>query len=262
MSFPEIDPVLIQFGPFAIRWYAIAYIAGILGGCYYATRINRYAPSLKDFKPFDDYFIWLVLGIIIGGRSGYVLFYNFSFYIEHPSEIIKLWKGGMSFHGGLAGVIFSTLLFCKKQKYPFLLFIDICSCAAPIGLFFGRIANFINGELYGRVTENTLFGVVFPTGGPFLRHPSQLYEAFLEGILLFLVLFFCISKTKIKHYPGMLSGIFLIGYSVSRFVVEFFREPDSNLGFIFSSFTMGQVLTIPMLLLGGYLLLRKKTYVA
>jgi len=252
MVFPDIDPVLVQIGPFAIRWYALAYIFGIIGSCAYITWLNKKPPVSKGLKPFDDFLMWAVLGIILGGRIGYVLFYNFGYYISQPADILKVWQGGMSFHGGMLGVIVAVYLFAKKNNYSFLALVDMGSCAAPMGLFLGRLANFVNGELYGRVTDSPI-GMIFPNGGPFPRHPSQLYEAFLEGIVLFLLLLALVKFTKVKEKPGFLSGAFLVGYGVARSSAEFFREPDDYVGFV----TIGQFLSLPMIALGIYLMVRR-----
>lgn len=200
-------------------------------------------------EAWDDWLFWAVLGIILGGRLGYVLFYNFSFYLDHPSQIFAVWQGGMSFHGGLFGAIISMFLFAKKYKINFLELTDILAIAAPIGLFFGRISNFINMELYGRVT-NSDFGVIFPNAGSSPRHPSQIYEALLEGLFLFAILFLLAKFTKIKEKLGFLSGLFLIGYGSARFFVEQFREPDEQIGFIFAQITMGQILSLPLIVFG------------
>ncbi|MFT6077415.1 MAG: phosphatidylglycerol:prolipoprotein diacylglycerol transferase [Myxococcota bacterium] len=244
----NIDPNIISLGPIAIRWYSLAYIAGILFTWFLLKSFNKKKPIMSK-EAWDDWLFWAVLGIIIGGRLGYVLFYNFSFYIDHPLQIFAVWQGGMSFHGGLFGAIISMFLFTKKYKINFLELTDILAISAPIGLFFGRVANFVNMELYGRVT-NSDFGVIFPNAGMSPRHPSQLYEAFLEGLLLFLILFFLAKFTKIKEKLGFLSGLFLIGYGSARIFVEQFREPDDQLGFLFSSVTMGQILSLPLIALG------------
>lgn len=253
MQFPEIDPVILAIGPFAIRWYALAYIVGILLGCYLINILNKKPPKLEGLKPFDDLLVYGICGIILGGRLGYVLFYNFSYYLQNPLDIIKIWHGGMSFHGGLIGVILAVYIFSRRKNYPFFQLIDLCAVVAPIGLFFGRIANFINAELYGRATD-VPWGIIFPNGGDLPRHPSQIYEALLEGVVLFFVMFFMANYTKAREKTGTLSGVFLIGYSLSRMFVELFREPDAQIGFFFANITMGQILSLPMLLLGIYLI--------
>lgn len=232
----------------------MAYIAGILGGCYYIGRVNAMKPVwLKDFKPFDDFLLWMTLGIVLGGRLGYVLFYSPGYYLDNPAEIIKVWQGGMAFHGGLLGVAVALVFFARKYRYPLIPLADLCAVAAPIGLFFGRIANFINGELYGRVTDGS-FGMVFPHAGSEPRHPSQLYEAVLEGLLLWVVIAVLLRFTRIKSKPGMITGIFVVGYGIARLIVEYFREPDAHLGFVLGQLTMGQLLSLPMVVFGGALM--------
>ena len=249
LTYPQIDPVIFEIGPLAIRWYSMAYIVGIILGCLYADWLNKKPPTQKNLKIFDDFMTWAVLGIILGGRLGYVLFYNFGYYIEHPLDIIKLWEGGMSFHGGFLGVATACIMYCRKYKIELMPLFDLCACAGPVGLFFGRIANFINGELYGRVTTSPL-GMVFPHGGPNPRYPSQLFEAALEGVVLFIILFMLATFTKAKEKPGILSGIFIAGYGISRIIVENFREPDAQIGFLFAEVTTGQLLSAPMILVG------------
>ncbi|MDA9573591.1 prolipoprotein diacylglyceryl transferase [Rickettsiales bacterium] len=253
---PYIDPVLVSLGPLQIRWYSLAYILGIIVTILWLKHINK-NQNLLSKKAYDSWISWAVLSIIIGGRLGYVLFYNFNHYLNNPLEILAFWHGGMSFHGGLIGAIFGMFLFCRKYQINFLQFTDIIAIIAPIGLFFGRIANFINMELYGRFTESK-FGIIFPGAGNYPRHPSQLYEAFFEGILLFIILFFCYKKTKLINYRGKISGIFLAFYGSARFVVEFFREPDYHIGFILPNLTMGQILSVPLIIGGLYLLFSKK----
>jgi phosphatidylglycerol:prolipoprotein diacylglycerol transferase len=253
LTYPNIDPILVQIGPLAIRWYSLAYVAGIVLGGLYADWLNRRPPSQKNLKVYDDFMAWAIFGIILGGRLGYVLFYNFGYYIENPSEILKVWQGGMSFHGGLLGTIIATILFCRKYKVAIFPLFDLLACAAPIGLFFGRVANFINGELYGRVTDSP-WGMVFPNGGALPRHPSQLYEAGMEGLMIFTILFIFARFTSAKARPGVLSGIFLCGYSISRMVLENFREPDVQIGFLFDHVTTGQMLSLPMILIGAVII--------
>lgn len=258
-EFPNIDPVAVAIGPLQIRWYALAYLAGFLLGWRYCMKLAG-APDKKrtrrpDAQDIDDFLPWVVLGVILGGRLGYVLFYNFEYYLAHPAHIPFIWEGGMSFHGGALGVIAVTLIYARKHKIDLLRLSDILAASVPIGLFFGRIANFINGELYGRVTDSPL-GMVFPHGGPEPRHPSQLYEAFLEGMVLFIVLALMAQSEKIRNKPGVIAGTFLIGYGIFRAFIENFREPDAQLGFLAMGLTMGQVLCIPMVLGGGYLITR------
>lgn len=254
MEFPNIDPVALYLGPLPIRWYALAYIAGFLLGWKYCLYL---AGKDKDARPnktdIDDFLPWAILGVILGGRLGYILFYQLEFYLADPMEIAKIWNGGMSFHGGILGVIVAIISFSYARKIHVLRLADMLACATPIGLFFGRIANFINGELFGRVT-NVPWGINFPRGGDMPRHPSQLYEAALEGLLLFIILFFLSRFETIRLRAGLLSGIFLCGYAAARFTVEFFREPDLQIGFVIDTFTMGQILCIPMFI-GGVALL-------
>ena len=256
IPYPEIDPVIFEIGPLAIRWYSVSYVLGILVGCYYMDWLNKTPPSEKKLKIFDDFMVWAIIGIIFGGRIGYILFYNFSHYLSNPLSILQVWQGGMSFHGGFLGVIAAIILFCRKYKINSWMLFDLAACAAPIGLFFGRLANFINGELYGRATDVS-WAMIFPNAGNIPRHPSQLYEAALEGVILFTILFYLAKYKQARKTEGLLSGIFLFGYATSRIIVEFFREPDSHIGFLFANVTTGQLLSLPMLALGGYLILRK-----
>jgi phosphatidylglycerol:prolipoprotein diacylglycerol transferase len=249
LAYPTIDPVLIQVGPVAIRWYALAYIAGILLGAHLLKRLNRGASSLMNPKQLEDLILWAVAGIILGGRLGYVLFYKPEYYLQNLSEIPMIWHGGMAFHGGLIGVIAAFYVFAKRQKIDYLRLMDQVACAAPIGLFFGRVANFINGELFGRVSDAP-WAMVFPHGGSFARHPSQLYQAALEGALLFVILMLLLKYTKVYSRRGCLAGVFLIGYGCARAFVELFREPDAHLGFLFAHLTMGQLLCVPMIMIG------------
>jgi phosphatidylglycerol---prolipoprotein diacylglyceryl transferase len=255
IPYPVIDPVIVQFGPFAIRWYALAYIAGLVIGWRYCLAIARRPPLVARPQDIDDFLVWATLGVVLGGRTGYVLFYKPGYYFENPGEIIALWHGGMSFHGGAVGVMVALALFCRQRKIGFFALSDIIACAVPIGLFFGRIANFINGELWGRVTT-VPWGMVFPNAGPLPRHPSELYEAFLEGVVLFTLLFVLQRFTALRERQGALSGVFLVGYAVARIIGEMFREPDPQLGFLFLGVTMGQVLSVPLLFVGAWLLWR------
>jgi len=260
IPYPVIDPILIQIGPFAIRWYALAYIAGLLLGWRYCVMIAKRPPKVIDPAALDDFLVWATLGVVLGGRLGYVLFYNLNFYAENPLLAFALWKGGMSFHGGAAGVIVALYLFCRKRGINFLGLGDILVCAVPIGLFFGRIANFINGELWGRTTD-VPWAMIFPHSDGLPRHPSQLYEATLEGIVLFTILFGLQRFTRLRERPGLLSGVFLMGYGIARIVVEFFREPDAQLqGFTHAvGLSMGQLLSIPLLIVGAWLIRRAQT---
>jgi len=240
----------------------LAYIVGILGGVAYVHHLNHHRlpqPLLKNLNVFDDLLLYSIVGILLGGRLGYVLFYQPDYYLSNLFDILKIWQGGMSFHGGLIGVIVALLALSIKRNHPFFTLMDLCACAAPIGIGLGRIANFINGELYGRVTYG-YYGMVFPTGGPEPRHPSQLYEAFLEGFVLFAILAYFAHFTKARLRRGYLSGVFAIGYGIARGVTETFREPDAYLGFVFGDLTMGQVLSLPMILIGLLLILFSKEY--
>lgn len=258
IPYPNIDPVLIEFGPFAIRWYALAYIAGLLLGWRYCVSMTRRPPKVLEPAQLDDFLVWVTLGVVLGGRVGYVLFYNLPYYSLHPIEALKIWTGGMSFHGGTIGVVLAMFLFTRLRKIDFLRLGDILVCAVPIGLFLGRLANFVNGELYGRPTD-VPWAMVFPADEARLpRHPSQLYEATLEGLVLFLVLFVLQRFTRARDYRGYLSGVFLAGYAIARIVSEFFREPDRQLGYLAGGFTMGQILSVPVLIAGVWLILRAR----
>jgi phosphatidylglycerol:prolipoprotein diacylglycerol transferase len=255
IPYPTVDPVLIELGPFVIRWYALAYIAGLVIGWRWCLMLAKRPPLFVTAEAIDDFLVWATLGVVLGGRLGYVFFYKPDYYLANPLEALQVWHGGMSFHGGALGVVLAIVLFCRQRRINFLAFGDIIVCAAPIGLFFGRIANFINSELWGRVTD-VPWAMVFPNGGPLPRHPSQLYEASLEGIVLFLVINGLERSTTIRERPGALSGVFLIGYGVARIIAELFREPDAFLGFLAFGLTMGQILSLPFVLIGLVLLLR------
>lgn len=255
IPFPAFDPVAIALGPFAIRWYALAYIVGLLIGWRYCLRLADRPPGLVRRVDVDDFLVWATLGVVLGGRIGYVLFYNFAYYSQHPLQALYVWHGGMSFHGGALGVATAIYLFTRARAIPIFAFGDIICEAIPIGLFFGRIANFINGELWGRVTD-VPWAMVFPGAGPLPRHPSELYEAFFEGILLFLVLFVA-ERRGARSHPGVVSGLFLAGYAVARMSGELFRQPDVQVGFIpilgFNA-TEGQLLSIPVLIAGIFVI--------
>lgn len=253
VAFPNIDPVAVEIGPIVIRWYALAYLAGLLLGWRYMRVLASRSPATIRTSDIDDFIIWATLGVVLGGRLGYVLFYKFDFYVQNPLMALQIWQGGMSFHGGLLGVIAATLLFAWRRRLQLLAFSDLIACAAPIGLFLGRIANFINGELYGRVTD-VPWAMAFPRGGPVPRHPSQLYEAGLEGLVLFLVLFGLWRIREVRSRPGIVSGVFLVGYATARSVIEVFRQPDAHVGFLVGGTTMGQWLSVPTLLLGLFLI--------
>jgi phosphatidylglycerol:prolipoprotein diacylglycerol transferase len=257
LPFPDIDPILISIGPFAIRWYALAYIFGILLGWLYARMLIRSEPLWGGPAPmtvadFDDFVLWVTFGIILGGRIGYVLFYNPAHFVAHPLEIFQLWQGGMSFHGGFAGCVAAVMLFARLRGIPILSLGDLTCAAAPIGLFLGRIANFINGELWGRPTDVS-WAMVFPGGGPLPRHPSQLYEATLEGLALFVLLALLIRAGALKR-PGLILGAFALGYGIARSFCEFFREPDAQLGFLWGGMTMGMLLSVPLMIAGVVLI--------
>ena len=254
----NFDPVFIDLGFFQIRWYSLAYIFGIILGWIYAVKIikevrNKHNLDLVKKEVFDDLIIYLVLGIIIGGRLGYVIFYNPEFYSKNIIDVLKLWQGGMSFHGGLLGVIFATTIFSKIRGINFFNLTDIVACVAPIGILFGRIANFINGELFGKVSTLP-WAVLFPNTDNVSRHPSQIYEAFLEGIVLFILINFLAMKKQLLLKPGYVSGFFLILYSIARIVGENFREPDEQLGYLFNYFSMGTLLSL-LTFLGGCLII-------
>ena len=261
MYIHKLDPVLLDFGFVAIRWYSLAYIFGIVLGWWLGKKIIRHLlPGVNfkfDLKEFDDLITYLIISIIVGGRLGYVLFYNFEYYISNPVEIIKIWEGGMSFHGALIGIIIGTYSFATKKNMPTLFFLDIIACVSPIGILFGRIANFINGELVGKVTDVS-WGIIFPSIDMLPRHPSQLYEAFLEGLILFILINTVALKQKYKI--GQSSSLFLIFYGIFRIVAEQFREPDSQLGYVLGNLSMGTILSFIMVISGFIILiiLRKK----
>ncbi|MHA1109381.1 MAG: prolipoprotein diacylglyceryl transferase [Alphaproteobacteria bacterium] len=248
---------MVELGPLAIRWYSLAYVLGIVLGWRYMLRQAARPPALVKPIHIDDFILWATLGIILGGRLGYVLFYRPGFYFDNPMEILIVWQGGMSFHGGLLGIIAASGLYAWRRGIPALAFGDLIAAAAPIGLLLGRIANFINGELFGRVSD-VPWAMVFPRGGPAPRHPSQLYEAGLEGLVLFLILYVAIRRYGALERPGLVSGLFFIGYALARTVVEFARQPDAHLGFLFAGATMGQLLSLPLALLGIYLIYRAR----
>ncbi len=252
VTLPEFDPVALAIGPLEIRWYSLAYIAGILFTLFWLKTCNKKNKFLSE-QAYDDWLTWAILSIVLGGRFGYVFFYNAGYFLQNPLEIFAFWHGGMSFHGGLLGAIFGMWLYAKKYKINFLQLTDCLAVAAPVGLFFGRVANFINLELYGRVT-NSNFGFIFPNAGDLPRHPSQLYEAFLEGILLFAILFSLQHFTKISKQTGKLSGIFLALYGSFRIIIENFREPDEQVGFLLDKITLGQLLSLPLIMAGIFLI--------
>jgi len=260
LPYLAIDPVAFSIGPLDIRWYALAYIAGIVLGWLYIGRLVRDdrlwggAPRPNE-KEIDDFVLWATLGIVLGGRIGYVLFYDPALYLADPVEVVKVWHGGMSFHGGLAGVAVAMLVFARRRPWPWTALTDSVAAAAPIGLFFGRLANFVNGELWGRPTD-VAWAMVFPHAGPEPRHPSQLYEAALEGVVLFLVLRLVTHRLHGLERPGFVTGLFAFGYGTARIIAEFFRMPDAQLGFLFGGATMGMLLSVPLVVLGLWLMLR------
>ena len=259
IAFPVFDPVAISIGPIAIRWYALAYIAGIVLGWIYARSLIKKerlwgGPAPITLTQLDDFILWVTIGIIVGGRTGYVLFYNPAFFLQHPIEIFQLWNGGMSFHGGFLGCVAAVMLFARKNNVSILSLGDITTAVAPIGILLGRIANFINSELWGRTTDTSVpWAMVFPNGGPLPRHPSQLYEAGLEGILLFAILAVMIRMGALKR-PGLILGSFIAIYGLARITGELFREPDAQLGFLWGGLTMGMLLSVPMIIAGAILI--------
>jgi phosphatidylglycerol:prolipoprotein diacylglycerol transferase len=248
IPYPAINPVAIAFGPIAIRWYALAYIVGLLLGWRYCMALADRRPKLVARRDVDDFLVWATLGVVLGGRIGYVLFYNLPFYWHHPLQALYVWRGGMSFHGGAIGVTLAIWLYTRRHRIPIFAFSDIIAEALPIGLFFGRVANFINGELFGRPTE-VPWAMIFPNGGPVPRHPSELYEAFLEGIVLFALLFLA-ERRGARLRPGQETGLFLAGYAVARIIGEMFRQPDPQIGYLWFGTTEGQLLSIPVLFAG------------
>ncbi len=259
MDFPSIDPVAFAVGPLQIHWYALAYLTGFVGGWLYCVHLLKRYGQQSPLKPHmpEDLLTWVVAGVILGGRLGYILLYNPILYLHNPADIFKLWQGGMSFHGGFAGVLIAIAFWARRQKLTFLTVTDLAAAATPIGIFFGRIANFINAELYGRVTSAP-WGIIFPNGGPLPRHPSQLYEALLEGLVLFIALYVLARRKDAWSHEGLLSGTFLIGYALSRIVVETVREPDAQIGFLAGGMTMGQLLSVPLLIAGIWIVMRWK----
>ncbi|WP_337268945.1 prolipoprotein diacylglyceryl transferase [Oryzifoliimicrobium ureilyticus] len=265
MPFPNIDPIAFSIGPLAVHWYGLAYVAGILLGWLYARTLvgnDRLWPH--DRSPItktqiDDFIVWVALGIVLGGRIGYVLFYDLQAVLDNPLRAVQIWRGGMSFHGGLTGTVIAMFFFARGHRIPLWSLFDTVATVVPIGLFFGRMANFINGELWGRLTD-VPWAVVFPSGGPFARHPSQLYEGGLEGVVLLSILAVLVYVFRALKTPGLVSGVFVIGYAFSRIFVEFFREPDVQLGYLLGTnwLTMGMVLSTPMVFLGIWAIWRAR----
>lgn len=246
MTAPQIDPVIFQIGPLAVRWYGLMYLIGFAAAYLLIRHLARLRNLPIDKAGVSDLLFFGVIGVVLGGRLGYVLFYNPAQYLSRPQDILAIWQGGMSFHGGLLGVICASLIFCRRRHLPLLLTGDVLVASAPIGIGLGRLGNFINGELWGRVTDHR-WGMIFPGGGPLPRHPSQLYEAFLEGLVLFVILYLL---HRYKVAAGIPFFCFFIGYGLFRFLVEFVRQPDAQLGFLWGGATMGQLLSLPMILFG------------
>nr|WP_210166617.1 prolipoprotein diacylglyceryl transferase [Neorhizobium galegae] len=268
MPFPNIDPVAFSIGPLAVHWYGLAYVAGIMLGWFYARQLAANASLWKDGQSpitavqLDDFLVWVAAGIVLGGRIGYILFYDMGAVAANPIRAIEIWNGGMSFHGGFIGATIAMIIFARRNTIPVWSMFDTVAAVVPFGLLFGRIANFINGELWGRLSSAP-WAVVFPTGGPFSRHPSQLYEAGLEGIVLVLVLALLIFRFKALKVPGTIAGTFVVGYALCRIFVEFFREPDAQLGYLLGTnwLTMGMILSLPMIAAGVWAILRARAAV-
>ena len=263
MPFPDLDPVIFQIGPFALRWYALAYVAGIALGWFYGVRLVKNPALWRGTTPpltteqIDDLLLWIVVGIIGGGRLGYVLFYRPDLFWTDPLEVLKVWNGGMSFHGGFVGVALAVTVYARSQKIDLLRLADLVAPCVPFGLFFGRVANFINGELFGRPTD-VPWAIVFPAGGPFPRHPTQIYEAILEGVVLFLILRWATHIARLLPRPGFVSGLFLLCYGVFRIAVELVREPDFHMPVFPLGLTMGMILSLPMVAAGVFLVARAR----
>ena len=253
---PSINPVVMSLGFIDIRWYILAYIFAFILGSFIIKKLNSVSYRLISNDKIDKFFICAIIGVILGGRIGYVLFYQINLFFTKPTYVLEIWNGGMSFHGGLLGMILSIYLFSLKYKIQFFYLSDLVSLVAPIGLFLGRISNFINTELYGRITDFPL-AIIYPLIDNNPRHPSQLYEAFFEGVILFVILLFYFSNKPKKYIIGNISGLFLIFYSIFRFFIEYLREPDYHLGLVFYYFSMGQLLCIPFLFAGIWILVRK-----
>ena len=253
---PSINPIIVSLGFLDIRWYSLAYIFAFILGSILIKKINKTSYNLLSNNEIDRFFIWAVIGVIVGGRIGYVLFYQTELFFSKPYYLLEIWNGGMSFHGGLIGIIFAIYFFSLKNKIHFFYLSDLVSLVAPIGLFFGRIANFINNELYGRITDFP-FAMIYPIIDNNPRHPSQLYEAFFEGIVIITILFIYLKRKPKDYLIGNISALFLIFYSIFRFLIEYLREPDHHLGLIFNYFSMGQLLCIPLFVAGLAIFFRK-----
>jgi len=251
IEFPNINPIAIDIGIIKVRWYALSYILGILISWFLILKIIKLKKININSKEISDLISNCMIGIIVGGRLGYVIFYNPEYYFNNLIEILKIWNGGMSFHGGFIGVVFAIIYTSKLFKISILTYSDLIAVVAPIGLFFGRLANFINGELYGRTTNHP-FGIIFPNGGDIPRHPSQLYEAFFEGLVLFVILWIMMHVFDFLKKPGVITSFFIFLYGVFRFFIEFFREPDQHIGLLHYDLSMGQILSFPMVLIGLY----------
>jgi phosphatidylglycerol:prolipoprotein diacylglycerol transferase len=251
LMFPQFDPVAVAVGPFSVRWYALSYIVALVAGWRLVRVFVGLEPAVATRLQVDDFLTWATLGVVLGGRAGYVLFYQPMAFLAEPLRIFAVWEGGMSFHGGMLGVSIAIILYCRNLKIPVLGFADRISIVAPIGLGLVRVANFVNGELWGREAPASLpWAMIFPAGGPIPRHPSQIYEALMEGLVLFTIVFTLSRFQSVRARFGLLTGVFLSGYAVARIIGEFFREPDAFLGFLFAGATMGQLLSLPMLLAG------------
>jgi len=262
LAFPNIDPIIFSIGPFAVHWYGLGYVIGIMFAWWYGKKLLRnhrlWANNQSPMQPeaLDDFVVWAALGVVLGGRLGYVLFYNPAYYFSNPLAIPAVWDGGMSFHGGILGTTIAMIWFARSRGIKVWSMFDVVAAGVPVGLGVVRVANFINDELWGRVSD-VAWAVRFPNGGGLPRHPSQLYEAFLEGLVLFFVLFLLVWAGKKLKAPGFIAGTFVLGYGLSRIVVEFFREPDAQLGYLFGGWlTMGMILSLPMVLIGLWAMLR------
>jgi phosphatidylglycerol:prolipoprotein diacylglycerol transferase len=259
LMFPQFDPVLVQLGPLSIRWYALAYIGSLLLGWRIMRHLVQRTPAVATQEQTDDFLTWATLGVVLGGRLGYVLFYQPGRFFDHPLSIFEVWTGGMSFHGGALGVTIALILFCRRNRIPLLGFADRIAVVVPIGLGFGRIANFINGELWGRPAPSWLpWAMIFPQAGPTPRHPSQIYQALMEGLILFTVMWILARRESIRMKFGFLTGTFLVGYAIARSIGELFRQPDPFLGYLWEGATMGQLLSLPMLIAGLVLIIRAR----
>ena len=259
LLFPGFDPVLVQIGPLAIRWYALAYIGSLVLGWRIMRRLVRLSPPVATELQTDDFLTWATLGVVLGGRLGYVLFYQPGQYLHDPLAALMVWQGGMSFHGGVLGVVIALVLYCRKHGIPLLGFADRLAVVVPIGLGLGRVANFINGELWGRTAPDWLpWAMIFPVAGPEPRHPSQLYQASMEGLILLVVLALLCRRASVRARFGTLTGVFLVGYGIARIVGETFRQPDAFLGFLVAGATMGQLLSLPMIAAGLVLIARAR----